>query len=77
MTKELIIPIGIPGCGKTTYYNTEYKSKGYYRVSPDEIRFAILNYPESGIDFDETKEEEVWNAVWLLSKPHSEIFRIF
>lgn len=33
-------------------------------ISADLIRFALLDYPNSGIDFDEKREPEVWAKVF-------------
>jgi predicted kinase len=57
-----ILPIGPAGCGKTTYYKQNYSN--FTRISPDAIRFRILNYPDSGIDFDPLIEPYVWKLAY-------------
>lgn len=71
MTPKLIIPIGPAGCGKTTWWTSmcqghvsETQQYQPNRISSDEIRFNILDYPNSGIDFDPTIEPQVWAQVW-------------
>ena len=46
---ELIIPIGIPASGKSTYYAAKYPT--YTHISKDEIRFEKYEYFKTGIDF--------------------------
>lgn len=53
-----IFPIGCAGSGKTTLHKKKYSH--IKRISPDQFRFKILNYPESGIDFDDTLEPYIW-----------------
>lgn len=44
--KKLIIPIGLPGAGKS-----HARPEGYCIVCRDDIRFMLLNYPKSQIHF--------------------------
>jgi len=55
--QRLIIFIGFPGSGKTTYRNT--LKENFVVVSPDEIRKNKFN-----IVFDLNLESEVWNTVF-------------
>lgn len=59
---KLVLPIGIAGSGKSTFIRKLQNAlnEKVYIISPDEIRFKMLDYPESGISFDEKIESEVW-----------------
>lgn len=48
---KVIIPIGIPGSGKS-----HHRPENFIVLCKDEIRFMLLNYPESGNDYDERLE---------------------
>ena len=70
----LMIPIGIAGSGKTTYFieNNKYclDMDEFVHVSADAIRFKKLDSFHSGIYFDSTIEHEVWQEVWALLIKH-------
>lgn len=73
----MIIPVGPSGCGKTSF-RRELR-EGVEIVSPDEIRFRMLDYEHTGIDFDSSTEKEVWieayaNLDRLLSERKSVYF---
>lgn len=60
--KELVIPIGIPRSGKSTYY---FKNFSEYRlVSPDLIRFKLLDSERTRIWFEPLIEKQVWETVY-------------
>jgi predicted kinase len=64
--KQLILLVGLPRCGKTTYANNLRVQLGLKRVSvsivsPDDIRFAI--YGKYGLRFDRDSEPLVWFIV--------------
>lgn len=61
--KQLILLVGLPRCGKTTYANHAkfrmgLKGVGVSIVSPDDIRFAI--YGKYGVHFERDFEPLVW-----------------
>ncbi|MBN1802008.1 MAG: ATP-binding protein [Candidatus Lokiarchaeota archaeon] len=60
--KTLTMLIGLPGSGKSTLIMRIMKkdARGRIVVSSDEIRFRLLNYEESGRDFDPSIETKVW-----------------
>ena len=60
--KTLYIPVGPAGCGKSTFLKKNLN--GCHVVSPDAIRFKMLDYPKSGIDFDRKIEPEVWETAY-------------
>lgn len=60
---EIIIPIGIPGAGKTNYYKKKHLNEKYIQVSGDNIRFALFGY-KNRTNFDFISELEF--AVKLL-----------
>lgn len=62
--QTIYIPIGLPGCGKTTLYETHLKGKGVIRISADDIRFRKLDSEVSHIYFDESIEKEVWDEYY-------------
>lgn len=53
---ELIIPVGIPGCGKSTFAQTFFKEVRDDVVSTDEIRAAM------GDVTDQTQNDQVFDA---------------
>jgi predicted kinase len=57
-TSTVIVGIGIPGCGKTTYLKPLSKEYGMAYVNPDEIRQEI-----TGNAADHSREIEVWKRV--------------
>ena len=52
---ELILMMGIPGSGKSTWVKNHMKSDDIY-ISRDEIRFSLL---QPGDEYF-SKEKEVW-----------------
>ncbi|MFX1239580.1 MAG: AAA family ATPase [Promethearchaeota archaeon] len=64
-TKTLTMLVGIPGTGKSTLAKKMMETcpQGRVIVSSDEIRFNMLNYSETGVDFDPTVEARVWNLI--------------
>jgi len=65
MYKNIYIPIGVAGCGKTTYFDTKIKDTGNsIRISPDDIRFKILNSEITKVYFDQTIEDTVWKEAY-------------
>lgn len=63
----LILPVAIPGSGKSTICQ-EYKTKypNLRIISPDEIRFEILDSEKTGKYFDPSIEEKVWGKAFHL-----------
>jgi O-phosphoseryl-tRNA(Sec) kinase len=63
--KTFTMLIGLPGTGKTTFAKKILKQNAQDRilVSSDNIRFDLLNYEETGIDFDPKIEPKVWARV--------------
>lgn len=58
---RLVIPIGIPGSGKSTYAKKlEERNPSVCVVNPDSIRGGIYGYGKPGIKFNPDKEAEVW-----------------
>jgi predicted kinase len=57
----LMIPVGLPGSGKTTYYQTVHT---YTRISKDVIRFSMLKSKETKIYFDAEIEPLVTDFHW-------------
>ena len=41
MTQKLYIPIGIPGYGKTTYWNDHFDKEQVLRISRDDINSML------------------------------------
>jgi predicted kinase len=64
--QTIYIPIGLPGCGKTTFFESKLKGKDIIRISADDIRFRLLNSEQTHIYFDETREKEVWDEYYRL-----------
>jgi len=62
--KQLIIPIGPAGCGKSSFYNNNFYLMDVCRISADDIRFKLLDYKKTGVDFDQSREYIVWGSVW-------------
>jgi len=56
--RELVIPIGAPGSGKTSYLREHYPD--HEVVSPDLIRFEKLDSWNTGVFFDPKVESDVW-----------------
>jgi predicted kinase len=57
--------IGLPGTGKSTFAKKllQHNSEERKLVSSDSIRFDLLNYDETGIDFDPKIEPKVWEII--------------
>lgn len=63
--KQMIyIPIGLPGCGKSTYYAKHLENKGVKRVSADDLRFSMLQSAKTGIYFEPSIEPTVWHTFY-------------
>ena len=65
--REIIILIGVSGCGKSTYYQKHLKNT-HTRISPDEIRFKKYNFKETGKDFDQRDEPNIWKIAQKICK---------
>jgi predicted kinase len=62
--KILSLLIGLPGSGKSTYAKTIATiNPAIHIISPDEIRFQMLDYEHTGIDYDPNIEPQVWDQV--------------
>lgn len=63
----IILPIGPAGCGKSSFFELLVKTSKnkFYRISPDDIRFEILDSDHTKIYFDPRIEPEVWKEVYL------------
>jgi len=70
--KVLYIPVGIPGCGKTTFWNDRVKKEfpKAIRISPDDIRRKHLNSEVTKVFFDWDIEPQVWEESYDLLKYH-------
>lgn len=55
---KVIIGVGIPGCGKTTYLKPFAAEQGLVYVNPDDIRQEL-----TGSASDHTQEIKVWRLV--------------
>lgn len=55
---KVIVGIGVPGCGKTTYLKPLAKELSLKYINPDDIREEI-----TGDATNHSKELEVWNLV--------------
>lgn len=63
MKPSLVLLIGIPGCGKSTWIkNNKSKWENTVVVSPDEIRKQLL-----GDVSDQTKNSEIWKFAKLFA----------
>lgn len=62
--QTIYIPIGLPGCGKSTFFETRLKGKGIIKISADEIRFRKLDSENSHLYFDASIEKEVWEEYY-------------
>ena len=63
--KKLILLIGPSGSGKTTIRKKLLeKDPNLHVISPDDIRFKLFDYENTGIDFDAKREPEVWEIVY-------------
>jgi predicted kinase len=60
------IPIGAPGCGKTTYFHEKLvlRHSEIARISPDEIRFEMLDSKHTKKYFDPAIELVVWGKAY-------------
>ena len=56
---EIIVPIGVPGAGKTTLYKKKYSD--YILISTDEIRKEL-----TGSKSDQSRDEEVFTKAYDL-----------
>ncbi|MHA1819747.1 MAG: AAA family ATPase [Promethearchaeota archaeon] len=54
--------IGPAGCGKSTFQKKNYSS--YHLISPDLVRFKILDSENTKVYFDYEYEAEVWEEVY-------------
>ncbi|MFA5197719.1 MAG: AAA family ATPase [Patescibacteria group bacterium] len=65
-TGELIVPIGLPGSGKSTHRTKLQARYGprFKVISPDEIRMCLLDYEKTGKSFDESIEPIVWKFAY-------------
>lgn len=55
---EVIVGIGVPGCGKTTYLKPLAAKLGYTYINGDDIREELTGDPT-----DHTQEKLVWETV--------------
>jgi hypothetical protein len=65
MSPKLILALGPAGCGKSYHFdrvvNIDCK---HIRLSADAIRFKMLDYLNTGINFDPKIEPQVWINFW-------------
>ncbi len=63
--KTFTMLIGLPATGKSTFAEKmmEKDSNNRVVISSDKIRFDVLNYEETGIDFDPKAEPRVWAII--------------
>ena len=59
--KELVVFVGVPGSGKTTFYKNNYSD--YHYISPDALRREIC----VNIN-DQSKNREVWEKAYDMLK---------
>jgi predicted kinase len=57
-TTKVIVGIGVPGCGKTTYLKPLAERIGIEYINPDDIRQEL-----TGDASNHSHEEQVWSAV--------------
>jgi predicted kinase len=55
---KVIVGVGVPGCGKTTYLKPLAKDLGLEYINPDDIRQEL-----TGNAADHSKEVQVWDTV--------------
>lgn len=60
MSTQLVVTVGLPRSGKTTFCNEVLKPKGFVIVNPDSFRLAI-----HGQIFIASAEPIVWAAVYV------------
>lgn len=61
---KVIIPVGFPGCGKSTLCaRLKAQDPHLVVVCPDEVRFQKLATEHTGIDFNPHIEKDVWRTV--------------
>ncbi len=63
--KSLTMLVGVPCSGKSTLAKILVETVPEMRkvISSDAIRRKILNYEETGMQFDEEKEAEIWHEI--------------
>lgn len=61
--KKMIMGIGLPGSGKTTFLKPFANENSYVYICPDEIRKEL-----TGSDSDQTKNREVWDLAKIRVK---------
>lgn len=59
--KELVVFVGVPGSGKTTFYKNNYSD--YHYISPDALRREIC-----GSINDQSKNREIWEKAYDMLK---------
>ena len=77
--KVLFIPVGIAGSGKTTFRKFLLEKYPQLKVvSPDEIRFRLLDFEHTGCSFKAEIEPQVWeeayNELRVLLSNHKTVF---
>lgn len=55
---KVIVGVGVPGCGKTTYLKPLAAEMGMAYINPDDIRMELTGDPT-----DHTQETRVWDTV--------------
>lgn len=61
----LVIGIGIPGSGKTTFLKQLAEARGYAYVSPDEIRLEF-----TGDALDQSRNKDAWDEAYARMRDH-------